>query len=72
MIVAYICLVPAIAAQRMNKQADVSKITFVSPPNLQNLREKPLKNLFDNDSECEDCEYDNDCDNQCSESVLHI
>ena len=23
-------------------------------------------------SECEDCEYDNDCDNQCSESVLHI
>ena len=50
MIVAYICLVPAIAEQRMNKQTDVSKITFVSPPNLQNWREKPLKNLFDNDS----------------------
>ena len=64
MILAHICLVPAIAAQRMNKQTDVSKITFVSPPNLQNWREKPLKNLFDND-----CEYDTDCD-QCSESVL--
>ena len=50
MIVAYICLIPAIAAQRMNKQTDVGKITFVSPPNLQNLREKPLKNLFDDDS----------------------
>ena len=50
MIVAYIYLVPAIAAQRMNKQTDVGKLTFLSPPNLQNLREKPFKNLFDNDS----------------------
>ena len=50
MIVAYIWLVLANAAQRMNKQPDVGKITFVSPPNLQNLREKPLNNLFDNDS----------------------
>ena len=58
MIVTYICLVPAIAAQsfpafaaqRMNKQTDAGKITFVSPPNLRNLRGKPLKNLFDNDS----------------------
>ena len=23
-------------------------------------------------SECEDCEYDNDCDNQCSECFAHL
>ena len=45
MILAHICLVPAIAAQRMNKQTDVGKITFVSPPNLQNSRGKNARTV---------------------------